>query len=78
MLLNSAMQKNYSQILIAGDLNYKYINWLDIPTNISIEYLASLFHEIIKYLYLTQHITQPTRFCHNQQDILLDLIFTNE
>ena len=47
-------------------------------STVNIEHDASIFLEVIRDLYLTQHVTQPTRFRDNQNDSCLDLIFTNE
>ena len=72
------MQAAYSHILITGDFNYKDIDWLTIESKVDIESDTSIFLENIRDLYLTQHVTQPTRFRENQNDSCLDLIFTNE
>ena len=78
-LLKSVMQAAYSHILIAGDFNYKDIDWLTIESTVDIENDTSIFLENIRDLYLTQYVTKPpTRFRENQNDSCLDLIFTNE
>ena len=77
-LLNSAIQAGYSHLLITGDFNDKDFDWSIMESTVNIEHDASIFLEVIRDLYLTQHVTQPTRFRDNQNDSCLDLIFTNE
>ena len=69
---------NYSHTLITGDFNYKDINWSTLESTTNIEHEASVFLENLRDLYLTQHVTQPTRIRENQNYSCLDLIFTNE
>ena len=78
ILLKTEVQAACSHILITGDFNYKDIDWLTIESKVEIESHTSIFLENIRDLYLTQHVTQPTRFRENQNDSCLDLIFTNE
>ena len=47
-------------------------------TSASIEHETSIFLECVRDSSLTQHVTRPTRFRHNQCDSTLDLIFTSE
>ena len=77
VLLKSAMQASYSHVLITGDFNYKEIDWLTIESTVDIDNDASIFLENIRDLYLTQHVTQHTRFREDQNESCLDLIFTN-
>ena len=77
-LLRKASNFNYSHVLVAGDFNYKSINWMNMSCNQSIESDASLFLEAVKDTYFTQHIHQPTRYRESEQENILDLVFTNE
>ena len=77
-LMKIASTLPYSHVLIAGDFNYKEINWEDLTTSVSIEHDSTVFLESIRDSGLFQHVKQPTRFRHNQSESTLDLIFTNE
>ena len=77
-LMKIASTLPYSHVLIAGDFNYKEINWEDLTTSVSIEHDSTVFLESIRDSGLFQHVKQPTRFRHSQSESTLDLIFTNE
>ena len=77
-LLLEVSNKNYSHILIAGDFNYKNIDWENMNCESSMESEEAIFLEIIKDTYLYQHIMQPTRYRESQQANILDLVLTNE
>ena len=61
----SAMQAGYSHLLITGDFNYKEIDWSIMLSTENTEHDASIFLEVIRDFYLTQSVTQPTRFRDN-------------
>lgn len=47
-LLKTATNLNYTYFLIAGDFNYKDINWSDLQCDLPIESDTSIFLEVIK------------------------------
>ena len=63
--LQSAIQAGYSHLLITGDFNYKEIDWSTMLFAENKEHDASIFLKVIRDLYLTQSVTQPTRFRDN-------------
>jgi len=77
-LLLKATGLNYTHVLIAGDFNYKNIDWDNMSCDLSIESDTAMFLEVIKDTYLTQHIAEPTRFRESEQSNILDLVFSNE
>lgn len=78
IVIKAAVNLGYSHILIAGDFNFRDIEWSTIECTSSIMSDDSIFIENIRDVYLTQHIVQPTRHRAGQQDSCLDLVFTNE
>ena len=75
-LINSAYKLN-STIVIAGDFNYKEIDWEN-------EYAPpdkknqSFFIRGLQDCYLHQHVTEPTRYRENETPNLLDLVLSSE
>ena len=76
-ILNEVSQRNPSHLLICGDFNYPEIDWVNEHVN-EFTPIISPFIDVIQEANLYQHITRPTRYRHNQEPSLLDLIFTNE
>ena len=66
------------RILLMGDYNLKEINWVEHYTAGSKTSLPHLFYENIKDCFLYQHVDKPTRFKGEQQESVLDLVFTKE
>ena len=61
-----------------GDFNFKEINWDSNITNSSTENISYSFLDMCNYLYLFQHVNQPTRFRGNDEPSTLDLVFSDE
>ena len=76
-IVNEAVQRNNSHLLICGDFNYPEIDWVNEHVNESTP-VISPFIQVIQDNNLYQHVTEPTRYRHNQEPSLLDLILTNE
>ena len=70
-------KKNYSHWCIVGDFNYKNINWSTWTTACN-ENSTETFIEADPDFYLYQHVEEITRRRGNDNQSLLDLIFTNE
>ena len=68
---------NYTHLLICGDFNYKEISWSDLSGTTNNHHIEP-FLDIFDDLFLSQHITEPTRFRQEEIPNLLDLVFTNE
>ena len=64
-------------MLICGDFNYAYINWINNigHTNNS---CAQQVVDKLNDLFLYQHVNEPTRYRQNQTPSALDLVITNE
>ena len=75
-LLKAACDLN-PNILIAGDFNYKGIDWVNEYAPIGKQHLLE-FIDTIQDCFLFQHVTEPTRFRENEQPSLLDLILSKE
>ena len=88
--IRKAMDRKPSHMLIAGDFNFKEIDWeyefVD-GTHLVKEsdgeraggnQHISMFMETLQDLFLKQHVTEPTRYREGEKPSLLDLIITNE
>ena len=75
-LIKSAFSKN-ENVLIAGDFNYKEINWFNDYAPPEKEHLTQ-FIESLQECYLYQHVTEPTRHRKDETPSLLDLVLTSE
>ena len=76
-----AATANYTHKLITGDFNHPIIHWNPdpiIPEQVAPDNASAMFVEGIRDAYLTQHITEPTRYRHGQTPTRDDLVFTNE
>ena len=75
-LIRTAYHRNRN-LIVAGDFNYKEIDWVNEYAPPSQEHLL-LFIETLQNCYLFQHVTEPTRYRENQNANLLDLILSSE
>ena len=64
-----------SHLVIAGDFNYPDINW---DTVKHCEHTSQRFIDAVMDSFLHQHVTQPTRYRHEQNPSTLDLVLTSE
>ena len=75
LLKHVAENRQFSHVVVAGDLNYPDIKW----ENCNAEKEESeLFLECLRDCFWYQHVQDFTRFRINQQPSVLDLIMTNE
>ena len=65
-----------TNLILTGDYNYPQINWTDEGYGRAEEKKAAEFLDSVMDAYLTQHITEPTRYRTGQKENVLDLIFT--
>ena len=76
-ILNEAVQRKNTHLLICGDFNYPEIKWENEyvlePTPVIGPFIST-----VQSLHLHQHIIRPTRYRYDQEPSLLDLVFTNE
>jgi hypothetical protein len=77
-MMNEMCKLKYSHFLTVGDFNMKSINWDNMLSLTNEMTLDSVYLECTKYLFLFQHVKEPTRYRHGQEPSILDLIFTNE
>ena len=76
-IINEAVQRKNSYLLICGDFNYPSVDWEN-------EYIRENgdiikpFLDTIQANFLYQHTTQPTRYRQGHEPNLLDLVITNE
>jgi hypothetical protein len=77
-LLKKLSRSKYSHLLIFGDMNYPFIDWVSTssekgPGDVNYEFL-----ETIRDCYLHQHILEPTRGRGEAKPTTIDLLFSNE
>ena len=70
--------KGYSHFLNLGDFNFPDINWTTYSSDKNINHISRRLTDGIKYLYLHQHVSRPTRYRVNQRPNTLDFVFTNK
>ena len=75
-LLSEAYQRN-PNVLIAGDFNYKEIDWLNENAPPGQQHLQD-FINTLQDCFLYQHVTEPTRYRANETPNVLDLILSSE
>ena len=76
-LLTQVTNTGVTHLLITGDFNMPHIDWTTSNVTSSCIYDRT-FLTLIEDLFLTQHVTFPTRLRSNQTPSLLDLILTND
>eukprot|EP00057_Strongylocentrotus_purpuratus_P012916 XP_011667390.1 PREDICTED: uncharacterized protein LOC105439737 [Strongylocentrotus purpuratus] len=74
--MTEASDRN-GDLMIVGDLNLRDIDWARNVANCSEDHPACYILDNINDLYLSQRVTQPTRFREGQRESLLDLVLTN-
>ncbi len=67
-----------THILIMGDFNLKEIDGYGKALNTNELHQATVFLEVIRDLFLYQHVKKPTRFRGDDIATTLDLVFTNK
>ena len=77
-LICSAMDLHYNYTVIVGDFNFPSINWEDWTTTESNNHISFKFIECLRDNFLTQFITQPTRYRQGQTSNILDLFITDK
>ena len=75
-LIKMAYERN-SNLVITGDFNYKDIEWSTEYAPPEHDHLLN-FIEILQNCYLTQHVTESTRFRGHEETNILDLSISNE
>ena len=63
-------------MFIAGDGNFKHINWLDMVCSTSETSRDFIFLETIKDAFFEQHVKEPTRGRGSDRPSTLDLLIT--
>ncbi len=85
-LNNDKLSKSFSDysrvhqdedIVIVGDFNFPEINWLTCSSEKEDDHPATKFLNSSLDGFMTQHVTEPTRWRDGQRSNTLDLIFTN-
>ena len=67
-----------SHLLIAGDLNYPDINWDTVGSVKHSQNTWQKFIDAVRDSFLHQHVTQPTRYRHEQNPSTLNNVLTSE
>ena len=75
-VVKAAFEKN-NNVVMAGDFNYKEIDWDNEHAPTNKEHQAN-FINALQECYMYQHVTEPTRFRSNETPNLLDLILSSE
>jgi len=65
-------------ILIMGDFNYPEISYTDNNVSTGPEAAPNRFYETTQDLFLSQYITEPTRYREGAEPSVLDYVFMNE
>jgi len=76
-LLIRATSVNDSHLLVAGDFNFKDIDW-ELKECLSNDQQQLSFLECFNDCYLYQHVLEPTRYREGNQPSILDLVCSNE
>ena len=77
-LLRSATYAGYDQVLIVGDFNLPNIDW---ETKMSLDastHFSHVFVETIQDCYLSQEVSEPTRYREGNTPHILDLILSTQ
>ena len=77
ILLQSAVNLNANMTVIVGDFNYKEIDWNSNQVRSGPDHPASKIHDTINDLFLSQLVTEPTRFRHGESQNTLDWVVTD-
>ena len=77
-MLDEVVNKNYSHLLIMGDFNYPDIEWKTQICKHNDQSSDTKFLNCVRYNYLYQHITEPTRYRLGEVPHILDLVISNE
>ena len=75
-LISEAYQRN-PNLLIAGDFNYKEIDWLNENASPGQQHLQD-FINTLQDCFFYQHVTEPTRYRANETPNVLHLILSSE
>ena len=76
-LLTQATNTGVSHLLIAGDFNMPHINWNTLSTTSNCG-CDGAFLSLLDDLFITQHVTFPTRYRNDQTPSILDLILSTD
>ena len=76
LILKIADERKYDSILIAGDGNFKFIDWERMLCSSSESSKDFIFLETVKDAYFEQHIKQPTRGRGSDRPSTLDIMLT--
>ena len=76
-LLTQATNTGVSHLLIAGDFNMPHINWNTLSTTSNCG-CDGAFLSLLDALFITQHVTFPTRYRNDQTPSVLDLILSTD
>ena len=78
-MIKTTSQLNYSQIITVEDFNLSDINWKNWTTKSNNpNNLNKKFVECIRYAFMSQHVTYPTRGRGSNNPTVLDLILSND
>jgi len=78
LLAGAVQAAGTSHLLIMGDFNYPEINYEDDWVSSGLDSDPGRFFLATQDLFLTQHVSEPTRFRQGNQPSTLDYIFTSE
>ena len=67
-----------SYLVKAGDFNHPDINWDTVESVKHSEHTRQRFIDAVRDSFLHQHVTQPTRYRHEQHPSTTDLVLTSE
>ena len=77
-LINMAVSLKFKYTVLVGDFNYPDISWSDFTTPHSHTHPEFCFIECLRDNYLSQLISEPTRYREGQRANILDLFIIDK
>ena len=77
-LLHRISSLKATHLMIVGDFNYPNIDWSTTTTTKGNQHTNQKCIDIVRDVFLHQHVTEPIRYRHGQNSKVLDIILTNE
>ena len=75
--MNLAFNFSALHVLVTGDFNMPHIDW-NSWTVACKSYMDAEFLDLISDLFISQHVSFPTRVREGKVPSLIDLVFTND
>ena len=76
--VSDKLMSSNEKLVLAGDFNYREVNWQQMSCNCQKEHLANQFLELVGEHFLTQFVKECTHTRGAQEPTLVDLIIAND